>query len=85
MSNTQRDSLGRYTSCNHYFVWLSDWGGDPSIPNGTFDCSRYECRHCDEPATPEQAQEAADRDAGAKEDAEIARAEMPAEAHDETY
>ena len=78
-----RDTLGRFTSCDHYFVWLNDWGGDSSIPNGTFDCSRYECRFCDEPPTPEQAQEAADRDEGAKEQAVEAKAEYLREAHDE--
>lgn len=71
-----RDNLGRFTSCSHYFVWINYWYGDPDVPNGTKDCSRYECRHCDEPANPEQSQDASDRDEGAKEAAAEARYEM---------
>lgn len=32
----------------HEWGWRSDWMGDPSIPNGTMDCSGYECRLCGE-------------------------------------
>ena len=78
-----RDSLGRYTSCNHYFVWLKDWGGDNSIPNGTFDCSRYECRHCGEPPTSEQESDARDRDEGMAEQAAEGKADWLREKYDE--
>ena len=33
---------------DHDPKYVRDWGGDPSIPYGTFDCSRWECRRCDE-------------------------------------
>ena len=36
------------TECNHKWKWISDWYGDPSIPNGTVDCSRWQCELCDE-------------------------------------
>ena len=28
--------------------WVKDWFGDPEVPNGTQDCSHWECRHCNE-------------------------------------
>lgn len=31
----------------HDWRYIKDWYGDPSIPNGTCDCSRWECRRCD--------------------------------------
>ena len=76
-----RDNLGRFTSCQHYFVWLKDWGGDSSVPNGTFDCSHYECRFCGEEVTAEQHDSAADRDTCRKEDAAEARAEYQREVY----
>ena len=32
--------------CEHQMKWIADWYGDPSIPNGTADCSRLECEQC---------------------------------------
>ena len=31
-------------------VWryIKDWGGDPDLPNGTYDCSHFECSICEE-------------------------------------
>jgi len=26
--------------------WIDDWGGDPDVIGGTFDCSRWECQLC---------------------------------------
>lgn len=34
--------------CEHKWRWVSDWYGDPTIPNGTVDCSRMQCELCDE-------------------------------------
>lgn len=31
---------------DHDWEFISDWYGDPSIVNGTADCSRWECRAC---------------------------------------
>ncbi len=31
---------------DHDWVRVSDWYGDPSIPNGTADCSFRRCRVC---------------------------------------
>jgi len=30
----------------HDWKWVSDWGGDPSVVNGTFDCSGWICKTC---------------------------------------
>lgn len=35
-------------NCEHDWTYISDWGGNPDIPNGTFDCSHYECTKCGE-------------------------------------
>jgi len=32
--------------CDHDWKWISDWGGDPDVVGGTFDCSRWECLKC---------------------------------------
>ena len=32
---------------DHEFRFVRDWYGDPTIPNGTVDCSRWACRFCD--------------------------------------
>jgi len=34
--------------CDHDWQVIEDWEGDPSIPNGTRDCSFLRCRTCDE-------------------------------------
>jgi hypothetical protein len=34
----------------HDWKFIKDWYGDPSIPNGTCDCSHFECRVCGEEA-----------------------------------
>ncbi len=34
--------------CNHVWVIVPDWGGNPDVPNGTFDCSYYQCTECGE-------------------------------------
>jgi hypothetical protein len=34
--------------CDHDWRYISDWGGDPDVIGGTFDCSRWECRKCGE-------------------------------------
>jgi hypothetical protein len=28
--------------------WVRDWMGDDTVPNGTMDCSHWECRKCSE-------------------------------------
>ena len=33
--------------CLHEWQFRKDWGGDPSVPNGTFDASTYYCPLCD--------------------------------------
>lgn len=33
--------------CDHNWKWVKDWMGDSSIPNGTLDCSHWECSKCD--------------------------------------
>ena len=33
--------------CEHKWEFRSDWGGDDTIPNGTFDASFYYCPLCD--------------------------------------
>lgn len=35
---------------DHDWEFVSDWGGDPSVINGTFDCSFKRCRQCGEEA-----------------------------------
>ncbi len=35
-------------ACEHVWVFKKDWMGDRSIPNGTCDCSYWECKKCDE-------------------------------------
>lgn len=37
----------------HVWVWIKDWEGDPSIPNGTRDCSHWECAVCGEEYDPD--------------------------------
>lgn len=32
--------------CEHSWVYHSDWEGDPSVPNGTRDCSFWTCSLC---------------------------------------
>jgi hypothetical protein len=41
-------SSGHQCEGGHDWIWIKDWYGDPSIPNGTVDCSRWECRVCGE-------------------------------------
>jgi hypothetical protein len=31
---------------DHDWKWISDWGGDPEVIGGTYDCSYWECRVC---------------------------------------
>ncbi|QNL88923.1 hypothetical protein [Pseudomonas putida] len=33
---------------DHDWKYVSDWGGDASVPGGTFDCSYLKCRVCGE-------------------------------------
>jgi hypothetical protein len=35
------------SDCAHTWVFVPDWGGDDTIPNGTFDASHYYCEKCD--------------------------------------
>ena len=35
-------------NCEHDWVYVPDWEGDPSVPNGTHDVSYYECTKCEE-------------------------------------
>ena len=35
------------SDCPHEWKFVSDWGGDPDVPNGTFDASFYYCPLCD--------------------------------------
>ena len=32
--------------CDHVWKWISDWGGDSTVPGGTFDCSHWQCAKC---------------------------------------
>jgi hypothetical protein len=41
-----REWNGKDRRCEHSMKWIRDWYGDPSIPNGTADCSRSECTEC---------------------------------------
>jgi len=34
--------------CPHDWKFISDWGGDPDVIGGTFNCSRWECQMCGE-------------------------------------
>lgn len=43
-----RAQIDEMEGCNHNWKFIKSWGGDPSIPNGTFDCSFYQCTKCDE-------------------------------------
>ena len=38
-------------SCNHDWQYVPDWGGNPDVPNGTFDASYFVCELCDEHQT----------------------------------
>ena len=44
--------------CEHEWEFRLDWGGNPDVPNGTFDASTYYCPLCDT----EQTEEPADYD-----------------------
>jgi len=33
--------------CNHKWVLVEDWEGDPSLPGGTNDVSYYFCTECE--------------------------------------
>jgi hypothetical protein len=37
--------------CLHEWEFISDWGGDDTIPNGTFDASYFYCPLCDTETT----------------------------------
>lgn len=37
--------MGLY--CEHQWEFVRDWEGDDTIPNGTRDCSYYQCTECD--------------------------------------
>lgn len=41
--------------CDHNWKFIKSWGGDESIPNGTFDCSYYVCANCHEETDSEPA------------------------------
>ncbi|KAF1306985.1 hypothetical protein BLX42_22400 [Pseudomonas sp. SG-MS2] len=52
---------------DHDWKYVSDWGGDPGVIGGTFDCSYLECRVCgeekhDHPNPSEYAYQAGDYD-----------------------
>ncbi len=32
--------------CEHDWKWIDDWGGDPDVISGTFDCGHWECQLC---------------------------------------
>lgn len=34
--------------CHHKWTFVKDWWGDTNVPNGTQDCSFWECVHCGE-------------------------------------
>ena len=34
--------------CDHNWQIINDWGGDPDVINGTYDCSFKRCRVCGE-------------------------------------
>jgi hypothetical protein len=40
--------LSSMIDCNHYWKFIKDWEGDPTIPNGTRDCSYWVCINCGE-------------------------------------
>lgn len=31
---------------DHDWQYRHDWGGDPNVPNGTFECGYWVCRAC---------------------------------------
>lgn len=33
--------------CQHAWVYVEDWEGDPSLPGGTRDLSHYLCTECE--------------------------------------
>ena len=35
-------------TCEHEWVFVRDWEGDPSLPGGMNDCSYYRCTECGE-------------------------------------
>lgn len=37
--------------CDHEWQYRPDWGGDDTIPNGTFDASSWYCPECDTEVT----------------------------------
>jgi hypothetical protein len=39
--------------CEHDWERVQDWGGDPSIPNGTFNIEYVRCVHCGAEGNPE--------------------------------
>lgn len=41
--------------CDHDWQFIKGWGGDASIPNGTFDASWYRCKKCGEDVDDEPA------------------------------
>lgn len=49
MNNQERHPcFDGISDLDHDPEWISDWYGDPTIPNGTADCSRWECKRCGE-------------------------------------
>jgi hypothetical protein len=46
MSETQCEIVNG--EVDHDWKLVSDWGGDPNVIGGTFDCSYLECRVCGE-------------------------------------
>jgi DNA-directed RNA polymerase subunit RPC12/RpoP len=41
------------TECNHAWIFVKDWYGDPNVIDGTADCSFYRCSKCGEEVTEE--------------------------------
>jgi len=42
----QTTTLPASLGCDHVWTWIADWGGDSTVPGGTFDASRWQCAKC---------------------------------------
>ena len=61
--------------CDHAWERVSDWYGDPTLYNGTADCSYWRCLECDEERNeqPRELEERAMADEAAAAEAEYRR------------
>lgn len=45
-SLNESEDFDEEDECQHQWVYIEDWYGDPTIPNGTADCSFWRCEEC---------------------------------------